>query len=94
MILVYLMWLGCFQPGDSEPALQRQDEVVGSQSELVPSAYACSVRCRTAADGVVLAVKRAGLVWPYPGQGFGLIEWTLVCCVLAELVCLDAYGLA
>lgn len=40
MILVYLMWPGCFQPGDSEPTLQRQDKVVGSQSELVPSAYA------------------------------------------------------
>lgn len=30
-------------------------------------------------------------MWPYPGQGFGLIEWTLACSVLADL---DAYGLA
>lgn len=55
--MVYLMWLGCFQPGDSEPALQRQDKVVRSQSELVPSGYACSVHCRRASDGDGLAFK-------------------------------------
>lgn len=55
MTVLYLMWLGCFQPGDSEPALQRQDEVVGSQSQLVPSGYAYSVHYKRASDGVVLA---------------------------------------
>lgn len=57
MTVLYLRWLGCFQPGDSEPALQRQDEVVGSQSELVPLGYACSVCCRRVSDGVVLVFK-------------------------------------
>lgn len=55
MTVLYLMWLGCFQPGDSEPALQSQDEVVGSQSQLVPSGYAYSVHYKRASDGVVLA---------------------------------------
>lgn len=35
--VMYLLWLGCSQPGDSELALQGQDEVMGSQSEPVPS---------------------------------------------------------
>lgn len=34
--------IGLLWASGAEPALQRQDEVVGSQIELVPSGYACA----------------------------------------------------
>lgn len=82
--VLYLMWLGCSQLGHSEPVLWRQDKVVGSQSELGPSGYICSVCWYCPWIQMIqvdVASSRLGL-WINQMD-------TSPCCVLAHLVWLD-----